>query len=291
MKAKKKFWKKLKSKYKLSIMNETTFEEVMHARLSRLHVVSALSMLSVILVALTTILIAFTGLREFIPGYPDRGMRRQITMNALRVDSLAVELARRDRFFNSIRAVIAGENGRADSLTGEIAPAVKMNYDTVPLGASDEERNFRELVEERERFNLTLGALPTAASSENFYHCFPPLAHGIISSHFDESVHHYGIDLVAQQNANVSAVLGGVVIFSDWTLKTGYVIQVQHAGDFISIYKHNSELLKKQGDPVRVGEAIAVVGNTGEQTTGPHLHFELWRGGKPVDPEKYINFE
>jgi lipoprotein NlpD len=272
-------------------LNETTFEEVMYMRLSRLHVASALSVIAVVLVALTTVLIAFTGLREFIPGYPDRGMRRQITMNALRVDSLSIELARRDRFFNSIRAVIAGENGRADSLSGELAPAVKMNYDTVPLGASAGERNFRELVEERERFNLSLDALPMSSSPENFYHCFPPLAHGIISSHFDERLRHYGVDLVAKQNANVSAVLDGVVIFSDWTMKTGYVIQVQHTGDFISIYKHNSELFKKQGDPVRAGEAIAIVGNTGELTSGPHLHFELWRAGKPVDPEKYIKFE
>ncbi|MDR2130739.1 MAG: M23 family metallopeptidase [Odoribacteraceae bacterium] len=291
MKAKKKFWRKLKNKYKLSILNETTYEEVMHLRLSRLHVVSALSMLSVILVAMTTVLIAFTGLRELIPGYPDRGMRRQITMNALRVDSLAIELEKRDRFFNSIRMVIAGEETKTDSLPADPLPVVKMNYDTIFLGASNEEKHFRELVEERERFNLSLGELSPSASAETFYHCFPPLADGVITARFDESIHHYGIDLVAKQNASVAAVLSGVVIFSDWTMKTGYVIQVQHPGDFVSIYKHNSVLLKKQGDSVRVGEAIAIVGNTGEETTGPHLHFELWRAGKPIDPEKYIKFK
>jgi lipoprotein NlpD len=291
MKAKKKLWRKLKNKYKLSILNETTYEEVMHLRLSRLHVASALSMLSVVLVALTTVLIAFTSLRELIPGYPDRGMRRQITMNALRVDSLAIELGKRDRFFNSIRAIIAGEEARGDSLSADPVPVVKMNYDTISLGASSEEKSFREQVEERERFNLSLGELSPSSSSETFYHCFPPLANGVITARFDESIRHYGIDLVAKQSANVSAVLSGVVIFSDWTMKTGYVIQVQHAGEFVSVYKHNSVLLKQQGDAVRVGEAIAVVGNTGEITTGPHLHFELWRGGKPVDPEKYIKFD
>jgi lipoprotein NlpD len=290
MKTKKKFWKKLKSKYKLSILNETTYEEVMHLRLSRLHVVSALSMLTVVLVALTTVLIAFTNLRELIPGYPDRKLRRQITMNALRVDSLAIELDKRDRFFNSIRTVVAGDETGKDSLLVEPVPAAKANYDTISLGASNEEKNFRELVEERERFNLSLGEF-SPTSSEAFYHCFPPLADGLITSHFDESIRHYGIDLVTKQNATVSAVLAGVVIFSDWTMKTGYVIQVQHGGDFISIYKHNSLLLKKQGDAVRVGEAIAIVGNTGEETTGPHLHFELWRAGRPVDPEKYIKFK
>ena len=290
MKAKRSFWKKLKNKYKLSILNETTYEEVMHLRLSRLNVASALSMLSVVLVAMTIILIAFTGLRELIPGYPDRGMRRQITMNALRVDSLAIELEKRDRFFRSVQMVIAGEEAKTDSFPADPLPTVRMNHDTISLGASNEEKNFRELVEERERFNLSLGEL-SPASPEVFYRCFPPLTNGMITAHFDESIYHYGIDLVAKQNAGVSAILDGVVIFSDWTMKTGYVIQIQHAGDFVSIYKHNSVLLKKQGDIVRVWERIAIVGNTGEETTGPHLHFELWRAGKPIDPEKYIKFE
>lgn len=290
MKAKRRFWKKLRSKYKLSIMNETTFEEVMHARLSRLHVISALSMLAVVLVAATTVLIAFTSLRELIPGYPDRSLRRQITLNALRVDSLAIELERRDRFFSSIRTVIAGDEAGGDPMLAA-SPVAKGGYDTISMGASKEEQHFREMVEERERFNLTLGDWPPPASQETFYHCFPPIANGMITARFNEAIHHYGVDLAAKQNAYVSAVLGGVVIFSDWTLKTGYVIQVQHPGEFVSIYKHNSELLKVQGDAVRAGEAIAIVGNTGEETTGPHLHFELWRGGKPLDPEKYVKFE
>ncbi|MDR2413906.1 MAG: M23 family metallopeptidase [Odoribacteraceae bacterium] len=288
MEVKKKFWKKLKNKYKLSILNETTYEEVMHLRLSRLNVASALSILSVLLVTATTFLIAFTGLRELIPGYPDREMWRQITMNALHVDSLAVEIERRDRFFQSIQMVIAGE--KADDSSNAGIPVTKINGDTISLGASNEEKRFRDLVEERERFNLSLDEL-LPSSPEAFYRCFPPLTGGMITARFDETINHYGVDLAARQNASVSAVLGGVVIFSDWTMKTGYVIQVQHPGDLVSVYKHNSVLLKEQGDVVLVGEAIAIVGNTGEETTGPHLHFELWRGGKPIDPEKFIKFE
>lgn len=290
MKSRKAIWKKLRDRYKLTILNESTYEEVMHMRLSRLRVFAVLSTVAVVLITLTIMLIAFTSLREFIPGYPDRNLRRQITMNALRLDSLTHELERKDRFFNSIRMIVAGENPQeevplpADSIQSLIAP-----YDSLALGASENEAGFREVIEERERFNLSIGEL--TSSSSDFYHFFPPLAGGAVTNRFDEKIRHYGVDLVAKPNSNVSAVLDGVVIFSDWTMKTGYVIQIQHAGDFVSIYKHNSVLLKKQGDFVRVGEVIAVVGNTGEETTGPHLHFELWRGGKSVDPEKYIKFD
>ena len=156
------------------------------------------------------------------------------------------------------------------------------------LGMSAEEAGFREIVEKEERYNLALGQV--SSSDDDFYHFFSPLD-GVVTNHFDETTRHYGVDLVAKQNSNVLSVLDGVVIFTDWTLKTGYVIQVQHNGNLVSVYKHNSVLLKKQGDFVRAGEAIAIVGNTGEETTGPHLHFELWQAGKPLNPETFIKFK
>lgn len=284
----KNFWNKLRNRYKLTIFNESTYEEVMHLRLSRLHVLTALSTLAVLLVTLTIILIAFTNLREFIPGYPDAAMRRQITLNALRVDSLLVEMGKKDRFFQSIRLVVSGKNEETDTIQSNVRPIVKPNYDTVTLGSTIGESGFREMIEERERFNLSLGKV---SSSENdFYQFFPPLD-GIVLRRFDEIKRHYGVDIVTKQNSNVLSVLEGVVIFTDWTVNTGYVMAIQHAGNVVSIYKHNSVLMKKQGDFVRAGEVIAVVGNTGEETTGPHLHFELWQDGKPIDPEEYIKFK
>lgn len=284
----KNFWNKLRNRYKLTIFNESTYEEVMHLRLSRLHVLTALSTLAVLLVTLTIILIAFTNLREFIPGYPDAAMRRQITLNALRVDSLRVEMDKKDRFFQAIRLVVSGKDGEVDTIQPNVRTVVKPNYDTVTLGSTPGESGFREMIEERERFNLSLGKV---SSSENdFYQFFPPLD-GIVLRRFDEIKRHYGVDIVTKQNSNVLSVLEGVVIFTDWTVNTGYVVAVQHTGNIVSIYKHNSVLMKKQGDFVRAGEVIAVVGNTGEETTGPHLHFELWQDGKPIDPEEYIKFK
>ena len=284
-KEKVRLWDRLKYKYKLSVINETSYEEVFNFRLSQLHVLTALSVLAVILVALTILLIAFTGLREFIPGYPDGNMRQMIAQNALRVDSLENELLKRDRFFKSIRLVLNG--GDTTSLERSREDTARYRNDTIRFQISEQENEFRAAIEERERFNLSLGM---KEQNHDYYHFFPPVE-GIVTQSFDEKKRHYGTDIVAKANAKVAAVLDGVVIFTDWTVKTGYVIQVQHTNDLISVYKHNSILLKKQGDYVRAGEVLGVVGNTGEESSGPHLHFELWRAGNPLNPENFIKFK
>lgn len=284
-KEKVRLWDRLKYKYKLSVINETSYEEVFNFRLSQLHVLTALSVLAVILVVLTILLIAFTDLREFIPGYPDGNMRQMIAQNALRVDSLENELLKRDRFFKSIRLVLNG--GDTTSLERSLEDTARYRNDTIRFQISEQENEFRAAIEERERFNLSLGM---KEQNHDYYHFFPPVE-GIVTQSFDEKKRHYGTDIVAKANAKVAAVLDGVVIFTDWTVKTGYVIQVQHTNDLISVYKHNSILLKKQGDYVRAGEVLGVVGNTGEESSGPHLHFELWRAGNPLNPENFIKFK
>ena len=284
-KEKVRLWDRLKYKYKLSVINETSYEEVFNFRLSQLHVLTALSVLAVILVVLTILLIAFTDLREFIPGYPDGNMRQMIAQTALRVDSLENELLKRDRFFKSIRLVLNG--GDTTSLERSREDTARYRNDTIRFQISEQENEFRAAIEERERFNLSLGM---KEQNHDYYHFFPPVE-GIVTQSFDEKKRHYGTDIVAKANAKVAAVLDGVVIFTDWTVKTGYVIQVQHTNDLISVYKHNSILLKKQGDYVRAGEVLGVVGNTGEESSGPHLHFELWRAGNPLNPENFIKFK
>ena len=284
-KEKVRLWDRLKYKYKLSVINETSYEEVFNFRLSQLHVLTALSVLAVILVVLTILLIAFTDLREFIPGYPDGNMRQMIAQNALRVDSLENELLKRDRFFKSNRLVLNG--GDTTSLERSREDTARYRNDTIRFQISEQENEFRAAIEERERFNLSLGM---KEQNHDYYHFFPPVE-GIVTQSFDEKKRHYGTDIVAKANAKVAAVLDGVVIFTDWTVKTGYVIQVQHTNDLISVYKHNSILLKKQGDYVRAGEVLGVVGNTGEESSGPHLHFELWRAGNPLNPENFIKFK
>ena len=284
-KEKVKRWERLRYKYKLSVVNETTYEEVLKFRLSRLHVLMVLSVLAVLLVSLTILLIAFTDLREFIPGYPDRNMRKMMAQNAIRVDSLTDEVMKRDRYLNAIQLVLNG----ADSSYLQMARngRLKAGYDTVHFELSEQESAFRAEIEEQERFNLGLGI---KEQNKDYYHFFPPIE-GVVTQVFDEKKRHYGTDIVAKANAKVAAVLDGVVVFTGWTVKTGYVIQVQHANNLLSIYKHNSILLKQHGDYVRAGEVVAVVGNTGEESSGPHLHFELWRAGNPLNPEDFIRFK
>ncbi len=284
-KEKVKRWERLRYKYKLSVVNETSYEEVLKFRLSRLHVLMGLSVLAVLLVSLTILLIAFTDLREFIPGYPDRNMRKMMAQNAIRVDSLTDEVMKRDRYLNAIQLVLNG----ADSSYLQMARngRLKAGYDTVHFELSEQESAFRAEIEEQERFNLGLGI---KEQNKDYYHFFPPIE-GVVTQVFDEKKRHYGTDIVAKANAKVAAVLDGVVVFTGWTVKTGYVIQVQHANNLLSIYKHNSILLKQHGDYVRAGEVVAVVGNTGEESSGPHLHFELWRAGNPLNPEDFIRFK
>lgn len=278
-------WDKLRYKYKLSVVNETSYEEVLKFRLSCLHVLMALSFLAVVLITLTILLIAFTGLREFIPGYPDGNLRQAIVENAFRVDSLQEELMKRDRFLASVRVVLSG--GDTVSSPEIRRDSLKSGLDTMAFGLGEQESEFRSDIEERERFNLGFGLNEQGV---DYYHFFSPVE-GIVTQSFNKKSRHYGTDVVSKANAKVSAVLDGVVVFTDWTVKTGYVIQVQHANDLLSVYKHNSTLLKRQGDYVRAGEVIAIVGNTGEESSGPHLHFELWKAGNPLNPEDFVKFE
>lgn len=202
-KEKVRLWDRLKYKYKLSVINETSYEEVFNFRLSQLHVLTALSVLAVILVVLTILLIAFTDLREFIPGYPDGNMRQMIAQNALRVDSLENELLKRDRFFKSIRLVLNG--GDTTSLERSREDTARYRNDTIRFQISEQENEFRAAIEERERFNLSLGM---KEQNHDYYHFFPPVE-GIVTQSFDEKKRHYGTDIVAKANAKVAAVLDG----------------------------------------------------------------------------------
>ena len=154
---------------------------------------------------------------------------------------------------------------------------------------SREESLLREEVEEQQKFSLSLFDLSEKPKNLSDLYFYAPVK-GMITSRFDAGIKHYGIDLVPTDNLWVNAALDGTVLFADYTAETGYVIQILHSNELVSIYKHNQELLKKAGDIVRAGEVIAIAGNSGEMTTGPHLHFELWYKGKPINPEDYIIF-
>lgn len=284
------FLKKLRNQYRFAVFNEQTYEELFVFRLSRLNAVTIFGGLGIVLIVLVTLLIAFTSLREYIPGYPDANQRLLIVRNTQRVDSLIIEIDKRDRFINSFQAILRGED--PDSIASneefpEISsqPTADMNFTR-----SLEDSIFRARVEKEERFNLSVRderKAKVVALENTFF--FSPLK-GIIVNGFGETKNHYGVDVLAATGTHVSAIMDGMVVFSGWTVETGYVIQIQHPNNIISIYKHNQNLLKEVGQMVKAGEAIARVGNSGELTSGPHLHFELWFNGTPLNPAEYISF-
>jgi len=282
---------KLRDKYRLVISNEDTFEEKITFRLSRLNVFVAMGTVAIILVIATTFLIAFTPLREYIPGYTDVTLRKRVISLERLADSLLDDLNQKSMFIENIRNVIDGKTIMYDSLADTVSE-MKETYSNVEYTRSSEDSALRKEYESQRSYDLYYDENQESASSvssRSSYIFFNPLK-GIITNDFDLSKQHYGIDIVSKMNEVVKAALDGTVIFSGWTVETGYVITIQHQGTFVSSYKHNSVLLKKEGNFVKAGEPIAVVGESGELTSGPHLHFELWYNGTPVNPKDYISF-
>ena len=238
-----------------------------------------------LLVVLVIIIIAFTPLREFIPGYTDVNIRRQGIKNSLKVDSLETAVKQKEQYIENINKIIQGE---LIQFSYSIVVDTTVNYKNISNHPIEEDSLLRVMIETEEKYNLFKSAGRTPSDISNFIF-FTPIK-GIITDEFNPKEEHFGVDLVAPKNEAIKATLDGTVVFAEWTVETGYVIHLQHSNNLISIYKHNSSLHKKQGDKVRAGDVIAIVGNSGELSTGPHLHFELWYNGIPLNPQEYIVF-
>lgn len=282
-KSRKTFWHGFKFKYRLTITNENTLEDILTLHVSKLNGVSVLLLVGTVIFVVAAVIIAFTPLRNYLPGYMNSEVREQVTANALRVDSLEQVVARQSLYIINVQDIFRGEV-RADSVQS-IDSLTALRSDSL-LERTRREEDFRKQYEESERYNLTaVDTHPTAASL-----LFFRPTRGIMSSAFDPDGRHFGVDIAASPDESVVAALDGTVILAAYTAETGYVIQVQHGQDLVTVYKHCGSLLHREGDVVKGGEVIALVGNTGRRTTGPHLHFEIWHKGRAVDPTKYINF-
>ncbi len=288
-KSDRKWYTKLRDKYRLVIMNNETFEERLSFRLSRLNVFILTVSISIVLITLTIFIIAFTPIREYIPGYMDVSIPGKIYRLERRADSLEIALRSKDIYLQNIKNIIEGRE-IVDTISPERDAGV--NYDSITIESSPEDSTMRAEYEARTQYNLFFH------ESEDFYDgarsisdivFFMPVE-GIIINKFNLAEKHFGIDIAASEEAMIMSVLDGTVIFSDWTSETGHTIAIQHRDNFVSVYKHNSTLLKNLGTFVKAGEAIAVSGDSGELSSGPHLHFELWHNGTPVDPEEYMSF-
>lgn len=282
-KRRKAFWRNFKFKYKLTIVNENTLEEVVGIHVSKLNGLSVLITVLTVLFLIAASIIAFTPLRNYLPGYMNSEVRKQIVSNALRVDSLQLLLERQNLYIMNIQDIFSGKV-QIDSVR-TLDSLTVARKDTL-MERTCREEEFRRQYEESEKYNLSTIISQPDVSKMILYR---PVR-GMVSAHFEPEKKHFGTDIAANPNESILAAMDGTVVLSTYTAETGYVIMLQHNQDFISVCKHCGSLLKKQGEHVRGGEAIALVGNSGTLSTGPHLHFELWYKGRPVNPEKYIVF-
>lgn len=276
---------KLLDKYRLVILNENTFEERLSFKLTRLNVFVMTSFLAVFFISITYLIIAFTPLREYIPGYSSTALKKRATELTYKTDSLQQVILMNDRYYESIKKVLTGDVSTVDFNRDSIIQAVQVEANEVDFAPISEDSLLRQKVDKEDKYNL----FESATSATNFV-LFPPV-NGEMSEPYNAKERHYAVDIVVAKDTPIKATADGVVIFAEWTVSTGYVIILEHSYGLISIYKHCSALTKDQGDLVKSGEVIATAGNTGELSTGPHLHFELWNDGYPINPTNFIDFK
>jgi murein DD-endopeptidase MepM/ murein hydrolase activator NlpD len=271
------------NRYRMVIINETTFEEKFFLRISQFNIIVLVLLFAAFIATGSFFLVSYTPLKEFIPGYTSLSIRKEAIRNTFLLDSLSIEFQKQDRFIQSIKSALTGEiDWEENSLLNakDTSPEVLNSENTL----TEADSLLRLEVIQEDKYNV----IPNDLSNVK-YLLYSPAA-GPISQKYDADKKHFAVDIVLEENAAVMAVAHGTVIFAEWTAETGHVIIVKHDYGLLSVYKHNSYLEKSQGDLVKAGEVIAKAGNTGEFSTGWHLHFELWINGYSVDPTDFIEF-
>lgn len=284
-KEKRKLKDRLKDKYRLTIHNDSSLEEKFTMRLSPMNLFAYVGGLVIAIGVLVFLLLAYSPLKIFLPSYADSRMRESLIENTLKLDSIEQQLKVNEQYISNIRNIMEGRDPNdhltpRDTVKSLAEPSFEITAadSLLRLQFQSADKNYNTI--EQKKTEKDISGL----------HFYSPVSKGIISSKFDYHAEHFGIDIKATPNEGVKAVLDGTVVNSTWTLATGYIIEIQHENNLVSFYKHNSALLKKVGDRVKAGEVVAIIGNSGELTTGPHLHFEIWHNGVPLNPEDYIVF-
>ena len=276
---------KLLNKYRLVILNENTFEEQVSFKLTRLNVFVLFMVTTFSLIVGTIFLIAFTPLREYIPGYSSTKLSNQANDLSYKTDSILDAVTYNQKYYEAIKRVLKGEvspeNFNKDSVNREI----KAQMSTANLNPSSEDLKLREEVAQKEKYSI-----PNSGDFDTEFLFIPPVK-GSVTAKFDYKSKHFAVDIAVDKDSPVKSASQGIVVFAEWSPETGNVLILKHQSGLLSVYKHNSKLLKIQGDVVEAGEVIAIAGSTGELSTGPHLHFELWDKGVALNPLDYIDFE
>ena len=283
--------KKLNRRYDFLMSHDETGRPMLNFKLNLLNLVLVIIGLALLLIIVTTFIIAFTPLREYIPGHTDTNLDREVYLINLRADSLEKEMRKKDVYFENIKKIVEGYDFAADSALAShniYEPLPKGVTDTITLKKSVQDSILRAEYEAQNQYNL-FGSdyLPPTKPSSLVKNFFVPL-NGTVTNVFNADNGHFGVDIVSDGDQIINATYDGTVVFSTWSINSGYCIGIQHADSYFSVYKHNATLLKKEGDYVRAGEAIAILGKSGESEEFEHLHFELWHNGIAVNPVDYM---
>ena len=273
----------LLNRYRMIIINETTFNEELSFRFSRFNILSIIILLLAFIFIGTFFLVSFTPIREFIPGYTSTKLRKEAIRNTFLLDSLVTKFQKQDQFIKSIKSALSGNNESDEVFLKEIN---KNNLESFSreFNRIKADSLLRLEVIQEDKYNL----MPNSKNNVKFM-LFSP-ASGLISEPFNSQIKHFAVDVALAKDTPIKSVAVGTVVLAEWTSDTGYVVVIKHDHGLLSVYKHNSTIEKSQGDIVQAGEVIAFAGNSGELSTGYHLHFELWIDGYPVDPTNFIDF-
>ena len=279
------FLKRIFNDYKVVVSSEDTFEEKLSFKANKINAFIIMLLYSIILIAFTISIVFFTQLREMVPGYSSSDLLNRAIYLTKKTDSLEQQIALNNKFYKSIEDVLSGN---VDEFVSRDELSIDSNLispDIFKISPNLQDSILRQYVENEDKFNLTNNEL--VIENKMF---FSPIK-GEITQSFNFNENHFAIDIAADIGTPVKSVLDGKIIFSEWSLETGYVVVIDHGENIISVYKHNSKTLKEQNDFVQAGEVIAYSGNQGNLSSGPHLHFELWKNGTPIDPEPLLNFK
>jgi murein DD-endopeptidase MepM/ murein hydrolase activator NlpD len=279
------FLENLYKEYKVVISNDKTFEERLSFKATKAGVFLIGTIFTAALIVLTVILIFFTQLKEYVPGYSSLELLKSSKELSFKTDSIEKMIALNSQYYNSIKKVLIGELDTIAFNRDSILSEINLDLFSSELSPSSEDSLLRKYIEEEDMFNLTKNQLLIQNKI-----LFQPVL-GEVTQKFNYKENHFAIDIAIDTGTPVKAISDGRVVLSEWTMETGHVIIVDHGDMLLSVYKHNSSLVKKQNELVAAGEVIALSGNQGTLTTGPHLHFELWKNGAPIDPEQFFNFK
>ena len=281
----KSFLKRIFNDYKVVVSSEDTFEEKLSFKANKINVFIIMLLYSIILISFTISIVFFTQLREMVPGYSSSDLLNRAIYLTKKTDSLEQQIALNNKFYKSIEDVLSGNVDEFISRDELSIDSNLINSGIFTISPNSQDSILRKYVENEDKFNLTNNEL--IIENKMF---FSPIK-GEITQNFNYNENHFAIDIAADIGTPVKSVLDGKIIFSEWSLETGYVVVIDHGENIISVYKHNSKTLKEQNDFVQAGEVIAYSGNQGNLSSGPHLHFELWKNGTPIDPEPLLNFK